>query len=52
MQNIKYTIATPRLRSGAAAERSYPKPKKQPLSARVQEGREELLNVQGQEGQL
>ena len=55
--------ATPRRRPGAAARRSYHTPKvrgagheKQPavqgaVAVRVQEGQEELLNVQGQEGQ-
>ena len=50
------------LRSGAAAERSYPTPEvrgsgqeEQPhiqeaVAVRVQEGQEELLHVQGQEG--
>ena len=53
---------TPRPRSGAAAGRSYPTPEArggsqedQPhvqaaVAARVQEGLEELLHVQGQEG--
>ena len=54
--------ATPRLRSGAAAERSYQTPearggswKEQPhiqgaVAAWAQEGLEELSNIQGQEG--
>ena len=62
MQNIKYIIATPRLRSGVAAERSYPPPEardggpgEQPhtqgaVAAQAQEGPEELFHVQGQEG--
>ena len=53
---------TPHPRSGAAVWRSYPKPKvrgcgqeKQPhvqgvVAVRAQEGQEELLHVQGQEG--
>ena len=57
MQNIKYTIAKPRLRSDVVAERSYPTPKvrdggqeEQPhvkgaASAWAQEGQEELLHV-------
>ena len=56
--------ATPRPRSGAAAGRTYPTPEargrsreEQPhlqgvVASRVQEGLEELLHVQGQEGQL
>ena len=55
--------ASPRPRSGAAAERSYPIPKVRgpapeelphlqgAATAQVQEGREELLHFQGQEGQ-
>ena len=55
--------ATTRLRSGAAAERSYPTPevrgpaREEPphlqgaAAAWAQEGREELLHAQGQEGQ-
>ena len=41
--------STPHLRSGAVAERSYPTSKQRWLP-QVQEGREELLHVQGQEG--
>ena len=56
--------ATPRPRSGAAAKRSYPTPEvrggtreEQPqvqgaAAARAQEGQEELLHIQGQEGRL
>ena len=56
--------ATPCLRPGAATRRSYPMPEvrgcdgeEQPhiqvvMAARVQEGQEELLHVQGQEGWL
>ena len=41
MQNIKYTIAKPRLRSDVVAERSYPTPK-------VRDGgREEQPHIQG-----
>ena len=55
--------ATARLRSGALAERSYPMAdvrgggrEEQPhvqgaVTVRAQEGREELLHIQGQEGQ-
>ena len=48
--------ATPHLRSGAAAERSYPTSEvrggsRECQAAWEQEGREELLHVQGQEGQ-
>ena len=43
--------ATPRPRSGRAAERSYPMSKGvAAVAVRAQEGREELLHVQGQEG--
>ena len=53
--------ATPRPRSGAAAERNYPLPdrgggrEEQPhiqgaVAVRTKEGLEELLHVQGQEG--
>ena len=41
--------ATPRLRSGVAARRSYLTSEDQQLHG--QEGGEELLNIQGQEGQ-
>ena len=56
--------ATPHTRSGAAAKRSHPMPEVrgdgsegQPhvqgaAAARAQEGQEELLHHQGQEGQL
>ena len=56
--------ATPRLRSEAVAKRSYPMPEvrgfsqeEQPqvqgaVAAQAQEGREELLHSQGQEGRL
>ena len=56
--------ASPRPRSGASAERSYPIPKVRgpapeelphlqgAATAWVQGGREELLHVQGQEGRL
>ena len=40
--------ANPSPRSGVAAERSKPKSKE--VAARAQEGQEELLHVQGQEG--
>ena len=55
---------TPRPRSGAAAERSYPMSEvrggsreEQPhvqevVAAQAQEGLEELLHIQGQEGRL
>ena len=54
--------ATPRLRPGAAAGRSYPHPEargggreeqshvQEAVAARAQEGQEELLHDQGQEG--
>ena len=59
---IKLRWATPHPRSGVVAERSYHMPEvrggsweEQPhvqrvVAARAQEGREELLHVQGQEG--
>ena len=55
--------ASPRLRSGAVAERSFPTPEVRgpaqdelpqlqgAAAARAQEGREELLHIQRQEGQ-